>query len=231
MLRFVVIVGIVTLYVAVGANAQSPRSKVIFFGDSITEVGAKGNGYIIQLAGIVRADRRQSQFELIGAGVSGDKVYDLYLRLESDVLAKSPDLVVIFIGVNDIWHKRTAGSGTDYVKFGRFYEAIVSKLQNANIGVVLCTPAVIGERTDMTNDFDGELNLYSKWIRDFAAAKKLPLVDLRKAFLDHAAKNNTENKAMGILTTDRVHLNDAGNKLVAEEIWKVLRNTRPNAKE
>jgi len=52
-------------------------------------------------------------------------------------------------------------------------------------------------------------------------------VDLRKAFLDHAANNNPENKAMGILTTDRVHLNEAGNKLVAEEIWKVLRDTRP----
>lgn len=227
MLRSVAIAGMMTLYLSVAANAQSAKSKVIFFGDSITEVGVKGNGYINQLAGIVRADGLASQFDLIGAGVSGDKVYDLYLRVDSDVLAKAPNVVVIFVGVNDIWHKRTAGSGTDYVKFGRFYEALVSKLLGANIAVILCTPAVIGERTDMTNDFDGELNLYSKWIRDFTESKKLPLVDLRRAFLERVAKSNRENKAMGILTTDRVHLNDAGNKLVAEEIWKVLRTVRP----
>ena len=36
---------------------------------------------------------------------------------------------------------------------------------------------------------------------------------------------------MGILTTDRVHLNEAGNKLVAEEIWKVLRKYASEVKE
>jgi lysophospholipase L1-like esterase len=36
--------------------------------------------------------------------------------------------------------------------------------------------------------------------------------------------HNAENKESGILTTDRVHLNDAGNQLVAEEMLKALLN-------
>ena len=53
---------------------------------------------------------------------------------------------------------------------------------------------------------------------------ELPIVDLRKAFLEHNLKNNPDNKDRGILTTDRVHLNARGNQLVADEMWKVIKS-------
>jgi lysophospholipase L1-like esterase len=130
--------------------------------------------------------------------------------------------VLIYVGVNDVWHKRSFGTGTDPDKFEKFYEAVIAKLRAKNIKVILCTPAVIGERTDSSNEQDGDLNLYSNIIRRLAAKNNFPLVDLRKAFLDNNLKVNTENKESGILTTDRVHLNEAGNQLVAAEMWKVL---------
>ena len=139
-----------------------------------------------------------------------------------DVLAKQPDVVVIWVGVNDVWHKASSGTGTDPDKFVKFYEAVVKKLKAANIRVILCTPATIGERTDMSNQQDGDLNQYSRFIRELAQRNNLPLVDLRKAFLDYNLKNNPENKEKGILTTDRVHLNDAGNQLVADQMQQVL---------
>lgn len=204
------------------AVGQEKISRVVFFGDSITELGIKENGYIARLRTMISDAGRAGSFELIGAGVSGNKVYDLYLRVETDVIALKPDVVVIFVGVNDVWHKRSMGTGTDFGKFGKFYEALVAKLEKAGSKVVVCTPAVIGERTDFSNESDGDLNLYSAWIREFASRRSLPLVDLRKAFLDHNRTNNRENKDQGILTNDRVHLNAAGNALVAEEMWKVL---------
>ena len=85
------------------------------------------------------------------------------------------------------------------------------------------TPAAIGERTDFSNQQDGDLNRYSQMIRDLAKKNGLPLIDLRKSFLDYNLKNNPNNDEKNILTTDRVHLNDAGNQLVADEMWKVLK--------
>lgn len=201
---------------------SSLKKRVIFFGDSITEAGIKPGGYITRMDSMIAAQGLADRYELAGAGVSGNKVYDLFLRLEDDVLKKEPAVVVIYIGVNDVWHKRTGGTGTDADKFERFYSAMIKKLKEKNIQVVLCTPAVIGERTDFSNEQDGDLNKYSNIIRDIAAKNGLPLVDLRKAFLDYNLKNNTANKESGILTTDRVHLNAKGNQLVADEIWKVL---------
>ncbi|HMI66577.1 MAG TPA: GDSL-type esterase/lipase family protein, partial [Cyclobacteriaceae bacterium] len=151
-------------------------------------------------------------------------VYDLYLRLEDDVLSKNPDVVMIFIGVNDVWHKRTSGTGTDADKFEKFYTAIIKKLQARNIKVVLCTPAAIGEKTDFSNELDGDLNKYSNIIRALAVKNGLPVVDLRKSFLEYNKQYNTENKESGILTSDRVHLNEKGNQFVAEEMWKAIKS-------
>lgn len=197
------------------------KTCIVFFGDSITQMGVAEGGYIAQMQRLLQQQAKADQYELIGAGIGGNKVYDLYLRMEADVLAQSPDVVVIWIGVNDVWHK-AMGTGTDADKFERFYEAIIKKLQAKNIKVVLATPAVIGERTDFSNPQDGDLNLYAGIIRRLAVRNSLPLVDLRKEFLAYNLQHNTQNKESGLLTTDRVHLNNAGNALVAQKMLEVL---------
>lgn len=196
--------------------------RVIFFGDSITQAGVNAGGYITKMKEHLEKNGLKSQYELSGAGIGGNKVYDLYLRMDEDVLAKNPDIVVIYVGVNDVWHKASSGTGTDADKFQKFYEALIKKLTDKNIRVILCTPAAIGERTDFSNQQDGDLNRYAQIIRNIAAKSKLPLCDLRKAFLDYNLKNNPDNKESGILTTDRVHLNALGNQLVADQLLPLI---------
>ncbi len=205
---------------------SATKKKVVFFGDSITQAGVSPTGYITKVGEMAARDKKADQYEFIGAGIGGNKVYDLYLRVEDDVLAKNPDIVVIYIGVNDVWHKQSSGTGTDYDKFGKFYEALLKKFQAKNIKVILATPAVIGERNDNTNQLDGDLNRYSAYIRTLAEKNSLPLVDLRKGFMDYSKQNNPENKEQGILTTDRVHLNDKGNEFVATEMWKAIQTIK-----
>ncbi|MGV3764967.1 MAG: SGNH/GDSL hydrolase family protein [Chitinophagaceae bacterium] len=202
-------------------NVQQ-KKRIVFFGDSITQAGAKKGGYIQRIDSMLKVSGKNTGYELVGAGIGGNKIYDLYLRMEEDVLAKNPAIVVIWVGVNDVWHKRTSGTGTDPDKFLRFYNAVIKKLRDKNIKVVLCTPAAIGEKTDFTNELDGDLNKYASFIRDLSKKNDCGLIDLRKSFLDYNLKHNSENKESGILTTDRVHLNEKGNQFVAEEMMKVL---------
>jgi len=199
------------------------KIKIIFFGDSITQAGAQPGGFITRIDSMCKIEGLSANYDFAGAGISGNKVYDLYLRMDTDVLMKNPDVVIIYIGVNDVWHKVSSGTGTDPDKFERFYNAIIKKLKDRNIKIILCTSAVIGEKTDFTNQQDGDMNQYSNIIRDIAAKNNLPLVDLRKAFLEYDLKNNPDNKDRGILTTDRVHLNARGNQLVADEMWKAIK--------
>jgi isoamyl acetate esterase len=196
--------------------------KVVFFGDSITEAGVKTGGYIDKMKTMLDKNGIKDNYQLIGAGVSGNKIYDLFLRLEDDVLAQKPDVVVIWVGVNDVWHKRTHGTGTDADKFEKFYVALIRKLQSLGIKVIVATPAAIGEKTDFTNELDGDLNKYSQMLRDIAAKYDCPVADLRKEFLKYNFEKNKDNKESGILTTDRVHLNDVGNQFVADIMYKLI---------
>nr|WP_294907928.1 SGNH/GDSL hydrolase family protein [uncultured Lacibacter sp.] len=203
------------------AFTHQSKIKVIFFGDSITQAGVNPGGYIKRIDSMAIAQGK-TNYDFIGAGIGGNKIYDLYLRMEDDVLSKNPNIVVLYIGVNDVWHKASSGTGTDADKFAKFYQAVIDKIKAKNAKIILCTPAVIGEKTDGSNQQDGDLTEYSKIIRGLAQKNGLPLVDLRKAFLEYNSKHNTENKDRGILTTDRVHLNAIGNQLVADEIWKAI---------
>jgi lysophospholipase L1-like esterase len=214
---------ILSAVVLLTAFMPQKKKKVIFFGDSITQQGAEPGGYITLIDSMCKVENKTSQYEFAGAGIGGNKVYDLYLRMDDDVLAKSPDIVVIYIGVNDVWHKTSFGTGTDPDKFEKFYDAIIKKLKDKNISVILCTPAVIGEKTDFSNQQDGDMNKYSSIVRGIAQKNNLPLVDLRQKFLDYNKQYNTENKEQGILTRDRVHLNAKGNQLVADEMWNVIK--------
>jgi lysophospholipase L1-like esterase len=199
------------------------KKKVVFFGDSITQMGVDKGGYIDLLKQDIAKKGLSDKYDIVGAGIGGNKIYDLYLRMDKDVLDENPDLVVIWVGVNDVWHKADFGTGTDYDKFGKFYDAVVKKIQAKGAKVVVVTPAAIGERNDFSNSQDGDLNMYSNWIRKFAAENKLGLVDLRKSFHDYSVANNPNNDEKGILTSDRVHLNAKGNAFVAEQMWNAIK--------
>jgi len=210
------------IFAIVSFTRMQQKQHILFFGDSITQAGVGPTGYISVFGNLLKEKGIDHQYQLTGAGIGGNKVYDLFLRMDEDVLAKNPTTVVIWVGVNDVWHKRSFGTGTDADKFEKFYNAVIKKLQAKNIKVLLCTPAAIGEKTDFSNELDGDLNKYSSIIREIAKKNNCALIDLRKTFLNYNLANNPENKANGILTTDGVHLNDQGNRLVAEEMMKAL---------
>ncbi len=199
------------------------KIKVVFFGDSITQAAVLPHGFIA-LDNKILNNGTAPGYELIGAGISGNKVYDLFLRMDEDVISQSPDIVVIWVGVNDIWHKRM-GTGTDADKFEKFYLALVGKFKAAHIKIIACTPATIGEKYDCTNEQDEDLDKYSDIIRKIAADQKLTLVDMRRKFMEYEKQHNRENLDEGILTADGVHLNEAGNRFAAELMAGGIRNT------
>lgn len=209
------------LLIMLSSFRRDRKKKIVFFGDSITQQGTGPKGYITMMKDILQ-QQDTNNYELIGAGIGGNKVYDLYLRIENDVINQSPEIVVLFIGVNDVWHKSTHGTGTDADKFEKFYRAIIFKLQAAHAKVILCTPAVIGEKKNNANQQDDDLNKYAAITRGIANDLQLPLCDLRELFLNYNEEHNTSDAYSGILTTDGVHLNDAGNRLVAEALLEKI---------
>jgi isoamyl acetate esterase len=197
--------------------------RIVFLGDSITEGGARPNGYVTLIKKELTEKHKDLGIEIIGAGVSGNKVPDLQRRLDRDVLAKKPTVVVIYIGINDVWHgEKDPERGTSAEKFEAGLKEIIGKIKEAGARVILCTPSVIGEKVDGSNNLDAKLDAYSGISRRVAGEEKVELCDLRRAFVDYLKEHNAENKESGVLTTDRVHLNPVGNRFVAKVMLKAL---------
>ena len=197
--------------------------RIVFLGDSITQLGVKPNGYVTLIADTLHARFPELSVEVIGAGISGNKVPDLQKRLQRDVLDKKPTVVFIYIGINDVWHWVTPGlKGTTKEDYESGLREITAAVQKAGARVVLCTPSVIGEKNHGGNPEDVMLDEYSAISRKVAQETGSTLCDLREAFIGYLASHNPSNAEKGILTVDRVHLNDAGNEFVAEQMLRIL---------
>ena len=198
--------------------------RIIFFGDSITQLGVKPKGYVTIIQDSLRALRGEINAEVIGAGISGNKVTDLQKRLQHDVLDKKPTVVVIYIGINDVWHYALPNlKGTPKEEFESGLKEIIGAIQNTGARVILCTPSVIGEKNDGTNPQDAMLDQYSVISRRVAKDTGSRLCDLRKMFTEYLKSHNLHNEEKGILTYDRVHLSDDGNRFVAEQLLNILK--------
>jgi isoamyl acetate esterase len=72
MVRLVSILALIFAGCAAGKVAGSGQAaRIVFFGDSITEMGAAPGGYVTLIKDSLQ--RRGSDVEIFGAGVSGNK--------------------------------------------------------------------------------------------------------------------------------------------------------------
>lgn len=198
-------------------------SRVLFFGDSITVGGATEQGYVTLIDEALDILYPGRDIEVLAAGVVGDKASDLVLRVHRDVLAKDPTHVVIYVGVNDVAAIAVgrasveAGSGN----YRQQLAVLVGGLQQSGAEVTLCTPTVIGEDVEQGTITNYGLELYATQVRELAQEMSTGLCDLRSAFTEQLAGDGATARS-GMLTVDGVHLNPAGNRLVARTILRAF---------
>jgi lysophospholipase L1-like esterase len=211
------------------ARAQDPASRqislkkgdrIIFFGDSLTALAVKdsnvpeGKGYVP----LVRAALKESGVEVDAVATGGHKVTDLLKRVDQDVISKKPTVVVIQIGVND------ASAGVTPELFKAQLEELIGKLQQGGAQVIQCTCTCRIEGYDPENAMDKKLDALAEVARVIARDKQLPLVDLRKAFVEYWKTHNPENKPRGFLTYDGNHWTETGHQYVADQMLKKFKS-------
>jgi lysophospholipase L1-like esterase len=186
---------------------------VLFFGDSLTAQALGEKGYVTLVREAMKKKYPDREVQVSAVATGGHTVPDLLKRLDRDVLPKKPTIVVIQIGCNDARRipQETFKSGL---------EELIDRLQKAGIQVIQCSLTSVGEKHDGTNPNDAKLEAFAETARKIAREKKVPLNDLRKAFVDYWKKNNPENKPSGLLTRDGNHFNDTGHEFVAEQMLK-----------
>jgi lysophospholipase L1-like esterase len=208
--------------------------KISFLGDSIT-AGGWGNpaGYVkLIVAGLAAND---VSVEPAPAGIGGHKSNDMLARLDRDVLSKKPQWMTLSCGVNDVWHGTKGVPLDDAQATAMVYEKrsitepdkgtyekniteMVAKAQAAGVKVMILTATVIQENLD--SEPNKKLAPYNDFLRRLAKEKGLPLADLNALFQERIKAANQPGK--NVFTTDGVHMNAEGNKLMATGVLQAF---------
>ncbi|MEI7900158.1 MAG: GDSL-type esterase/lipase family protein [bacterium] len=185
--------------------------KIAFMGDSITQGGTGPKGYVtLVMKGLAAVGVKA---ECIPAGISGHKSNDMLGRLENDVLSKKPDWMTLSCGVNDVWH---GANGVPLDAYKVNITKIVEQCQAAGVKVMILTSTMIGE--DQPNANNQKLIAYNDFLRALAKEKKCLLADLNADM--QAGIEKVKEKKGNLYTGDGVHMNDAGNEMMATGVLK-----------
>lgn len=183
---------------------------ILFQGDSITACHRDlnnpadlGQGY----AGLVaRALEKKypGQFTFVNRGVSGDRITDLYQRRQADILDVKPDVISILVGVNDVWHEKTGGTGVDVETYLDTYHDLLTELRQAlpNTKIMLMEPFV-NEGSATEDDiewFEGEMAMRSEAVQMLCAKHDVFFLSLQFDLYDLE-----EQKPAGHWTLDGIH--------------------------
>ncbi|MGB0564158.1 MAG: SGNH/GDSL hydrolase family protein [Spirulinaceae cyanobacterium] len=205
---------------------------IVLLGDSITELGGEPGGYVWLLEQTLQRLYPQQTWQVINAGVSGDTSTDLRDRFRADVLAHEPQLLILKIGVNDVWHRFYDFQRNQAIPTGDFpggvelaaYQAnltaMLEQAQTAGIQVLLLSPTPIREVPGPEN---AALQGYIAAMQRLAAEYDAEFVNLYEPFQGAiAAYHQAAGPAAWLLTYDGVHPNPAGNQLIAHQLLQAL---------
>jgi len=213
------------------ANAKKvtlkKNSVILFQGDSITDCGRKrdnnvcnsqeqlGYGYALYTATSIMSRQAALQPKIYNKGVSGNKVYQLRERWETDTLALMPDVLSILIGVNDHWHTLAHGYKGTPEKYADDLRDLVKYTQSKlpKLQIVICEPFVLKGGSAIKNEAEWfpVFDEYRKAAKKIASDLKTFFVPFQSAF-DEAVKKADAT----YWSRDGVHPDLPGRQLMAE---------------
>jgi lysophospholipase L1-like esterase len=191
-----------------------PRTNtLVFAGDSITDSGrdrddaaSLGDGYVSLIAQAV-ADRGET---VVNKGISGNRAVDLESRWD-DILAARPDVLTVYIGVNDMWRRFDADDPTSAEDFEATVAGLLQAARDAGVErILLIEPYFVPVRDDQVSWLD-DLNPKRDAVRRLAERFDATLVELHDTVTAAAAEHGAS-----AIVPDGVHPTPQGSAIIAD---------------
>lgn len=220
--------GDIALRIAPAASVEpsaAGRPRVVLLGDSITRGARAGVLARETLGPRLRAllHAEGITVEVHNSGIGGERTDQALARLERDVIALRPGVVLVMYGTNDGWVDRGRDAPRlPVAEYAANLRAIVARVRAAGGAVILMTPPLFGEGNPR-NGLGEDPNLR---LAGYAAACREVARELGASLADHHAGWSAEavaGRPVQAWTTDGCHPNAAGQEDLARRILPVLR--------
>ncbi|HEX2272028.1 MAG TPA: SGNH/GDSL hydrolase family protein [Pyrinomonadaceae bacterium] len=186
----------------------------VALGDSTgSGVGARNGGYVARLHKRLLEQRPGS--ELLNLCVSGSTTEDVVRGQLQRGVNRSPDLVTLGIGINDIGH------GFTIEQFARNYEEILRTLKEKTQAAIVVTniPDISSAPripAPMRNEYQQQIARFNERLEEIARRHDVTVFDIysitRRELPSHPE----------YFSADGFHPSDEGYELWAKEMWSTL---------
>ncbi len=223
------------------AFASAPKTKkvtladndvVLFQGDSITEwgrdksksapndFGALGSGYVLLTATVLLRDYAAKNLQVHNTGISGNKVYQLSDRWDTDTLALKPNVLSIMVGVNDYWHTLGGGYKGTIETYKTDYKKLLERTKQAlpDVKLIIGEPFALKDVKAVDASWYPAFDTYRQAAQDVADEFGAVFVPYQKV-MDEAVKVAPAK----YWSIDGVHPSPAGASLMAEAWVKAVK--------
>lgn len=201
-------------------------SKILFLGDSITDVKfnskqrlkIKGkNVYALQLKKRFRSYSKDIDVKI--KGIASNRTYHVYDRLTKDCINLKPDVIIMLIGVNDAWENYVPDKYPPLLRpmephIREVYRRIRTELPGTQILYLM--PFMI-DAVEEKLPFHKTLDEFRAVLRSIAEENGAAVLDMQEVF--NEAQRTVEPKRLAI---DGIHPTDLGHKVMADAIEKVI---------
>lgn len=201
-------------------------SKILFIGDSITDVKfnrrkrftIKGeNVYALQLKKRFKKYSKNIKVEI--KGIASNRTYHVYDRLTSDCISLKPDVVIMLIGVNDAWENYVPEKYPPLLRpmephIREVYRRLRTELPNTQILYLM--PFLI-DAVEEKFPYHKTLDEFREVLKRIALEHGATVLDLQEVF--YQAQKGIEPEKLAV---DGIHPTNLGHKVMADAIEKVL---------
>ena len=197
--------------------------KILFQGDSVTDAGRDrsdphdmGTGYPKYASAMISDAHPDIDFEFINLGISGNRTENLVARLQSDFVEIAPDVVVLLIGVNDVWHHFSHNIDTPAKTFESNLRLILTTIKETmGAKLLMVEPFLLygSDKVHMLEELDEKIRIERALAQEFADVY-LPMHALFAA--------ETVNTPYTDFSGAGVHPNAGGSCFIAERILHAI---------
>ena len=197
--------------------------KIVFCGDSITDAGrdrndpaSLGNGYVAILYEKLRNLYEEIAFNFVNVGVAGNCVADVEQRVKKDVVDQKPDIVVLLIGINDVWRREDPSAPFAGEAFAASYENIASAIKKGGAKLIVVEPFLfnVPDKRRFRRAFNEETAIIRKVASDYADAF-VPL--------DEMFAGVSQCVGISAYSADGIHPTHRASRLIADNVIKKIR--------
>jgi len=209
------IIILILIFVLAGCDTQETGTMVCL-GDSLTEGYGASRPFEVDKSKSYPAFLQQKvKLTVLNSGISGNTAADGLDRIDKDVLAKDPQVVIILLGANDFLRRKPANEAKSNL------QAVINKISDMNRKIYLAS-------------FIGDAAWENSYLETYSFIITPEIIALLANYKKIYAELSSENKDIGYISniwkgigkdhmSDPIHPNAKGYSIMADNIFAEIK--------